>query len=315
MTGSRLIAVGLLIVAFAAGAVSDVSPGNPPRMLGGYHVIATDFHVHAFPQTWSTLSPWDTVVDARHQGLDAIAIVPHDQVWASKVGRWFTELIGGPIVLTGEEITTRGYHMLAVGITDRVATDLSAAGAISEIHRQGGVAIVAHPYRWSWPAFDAVALQQLDGAEVVRPETPHSDLMAAELREFFGRGTFAAIGSSDFHGLGTMGYARTLVFARERTAAAIVEAVRAHRTIAYDRGRAYGDPELIKLAAQTGGLDPGYPVLPTPGSGRLISRIAGVFGLLMALFTGLSPAETPESEPEPGTPEPRTRNPGTQEPR
>jgi predicted metal-dependent phosphoesterase TrpH len=286
MIATRALAAGLLAVAFVAGGLSDRLPSNPPRMIGGYHILATDFHVHTFPQTWSTLSPWDAVLEAEWQGLDAIAIVPHDQVWASKVGQWFTGLVDGPIVLTGEEITTRGYHMLAVGITDRIATDLSAADAIAEVHRQGGVAIVAHPYRWSWPAFDAPALAQLDGAEVVRPETPHSDQLASELREFFGRGTFAAIGSSDYHGLGLMGYARTLVFARERTAAGVVEAVRAHRTIAYDRGTAYGDAELIKLASQAGGLDPGYPVSPVPGTGRLISRIAGVLGLFAALFAG-----------------------------
>src|SRR5204862_8095183 len=115
------------------------------------------------------LAPWQTLVEARRQGLDASAIVPHDQVWASKVGQWFTGLVGGPIVLTGEEITTRGYHMLAIGITDRIATDLSAGDAIAEVHRQGGVAIVAQPYPWTWPAFYPPSLKHLDSPEVVRP--------------------------------------------------------------------------------------------------------------------------------------------------
>lgn len=287
MTVAQSAAAGLLITAFAAGSLSDRVHGNPPRMLGGYHVIEADFHVHTFPQTWSTLSPWDTVLEARRHGLDAIAMVPHDQVWSSKVGRWFGEWIGGgPIVLTGEEITTPGYHMLAVGITQRVATDLSAADAIAEIHRQGGIAIAAHPYRWSWPAFDTAALKELDAAEVVRPESAQANSWAADLREFFGRGVFAAIGSSDYHGLGTIGYARTIVFARERSAAGVIEAVRARRTIAYDRGTAYGDSALISLAAEIGGLDPGYPTLPVPGQARLISRITGVLGLLLALFAG-----------------------------
>ena len=286
MTRSRLAAGGLLAAALAAGTLSDSAPANPPRTLGGYHVLAVDFHIHSFPQTWSTLAPWDTVIEAGHQGLDAIAMVPHDQVWAAKVGHWFAGAAGGAIVLVGEEITTPGYHLLAVGITERVATDLTAARAIDDIHRQGGVAIAAHPYRWSWPAYDAEAMQKLDGSEVVRPETAFSLVFGSELDEFFQRAPLTPIGASDYHGLGLMGHARTFVFAKERTERGILDAVRDGRTIVYGNGRVYGDPGLIELAAHDGTLDRGVPQLPVPGAARLFSRITGVLGLVLAAFVG-----------------------------
>jgi predicted metal-dependent phosphoesterase TrpH len=284
----RTTLAGVLIgVALFAGTMADRLSARASRTMGGYQVLIADFHVHAFPQTWSTLSPWDTVIEAGRRGMDAIAIVPHDSVWCSKLARWFANVSGGPLVLTGEEITTPGYHLLAVGITETVAADFSAAEAIERVHRQGGVAIAAHPYRNMWPAYGADAFRILDGAEIVRPETPQNEQGAAELRAFSARAPapLAAIGSSDYHGMGLIGDARTIVFARDRTEAGILEAVRARRTVVYDRQHAYGDPAMIALAATDPALDAGFETLPIPGAGRLLSRITGVLGLIVFVLT------------------------------
>ena len=81
---------------------------------------------------------------ALDQGLDAIAVTGHNEVVDAKVGRWFSRLIGGPIVLVGEEILSEPrYHLIAVGISTYVDFHQRAADAIDEIHRQGGVAIAA----------------------------------------------------------------------------------------------------------------------------------------------------------------------------
>jgi predicted metal-dependent phosphoesterase TrpH len=280
---------GLLGLAIVAGSCADrAAERSAPRHVAGYEILEGDFHVHTFPQTWSTLTPFETVIEAGRQGLDVVAIVPHDRVWASQLGRWFSHLVGGPIVLSGEEITTPGYHLIGIGIERRVATDLTAAQAIEDVHRQGGVAIAAHPYRGMWPAYDDDAMRVLDGAEVVRPETPALPAAAAELREFYARAPMAAIGSSDYHGMGLIGYARTLVFARARTVAAVVEAIRARQTVVFDGDRAYGDPELVQLANQAGLRTP-YPTLPTPGSWRLFSRGTGVLALLALVLLRRTP--------------------------
>jgi len=280
MIASRVASGGLIGLAIVAGSWADRAPERPaPRQVGGYEVLAGDFHVHAFPQTWSLLTPFETVIEAGRQGLDVVAIVPHDRVWPSPIARWFSGRIGGPIVLTGEEITTPGYHLLGIGIERRVATDLTAAQAIEDVHRQGGVAIAAHPYRNAWPAYDDDAMRVLDAAEVVRSETPRWPAGAAELREFFARAPLAAIGSSDYHGMGLIGYARTLVFARERSAAGVIAAIRARQTVVFDGDRAYGDPQLVQLANDAGLRTP-FPALPVPGPWRLFSRVAGVLGLV-----------------------------------
>jgi hypothetical protein len=69
------------------------------------------------------------------------------------------------------------------------------------------------------------------------------------------RPTIAAIGSSDFHWTGSIGWCRTYVLARDRTAGGVIEAVRAGRTVAADRQcRLYGDPALVSAVEAAGGF-------------------------------------------------------------
>ena len=287
MRASHVSAGGLLLAALLAGTMSDVAETNGPRVareLNGYHVLAADFHVHSFPSSWSTLSPWDTVIEARHQGLDVIAMTPRNAVWVAKAGRWCSRAIGGPIVIVGSEIASGRYHLLAVGITDAIAPSLPAARAIDEVHRQGGVAIAAHPYKPFWPAYDADALRALDGSEIVRPDAQQDEKRASELQQFFGRATLTAIGDSDYHGLGPMGYARTYVFARNRTDQGVLDAIRERRTVVYDRDRVYGDRAMIRMVSENGGLPHAVPELPAPGAAKLFSRIAAILALTIALL-------------------------------
>jgi hypothetical protein len=274
----------LLTAALVAGTWSDARREPPARVIGGYHVLAADFHVHSFPFTWSSLAPWDTALEAHYQGLDVIAMTPHHMACAGRVGRWASQLFGGPLVLVGEEITGPGYHVLAIGIDRAIRPSVPLAGVLDEIHAQGGVAIAAHPYRDFWPTYTDDVMRKLDGSEVVRPEAQHAEPLAADLRGFFARAPLAAIGNSDYHGLGPVGYSRTYVFATSRTEEAVVEAVRAKRTVVYDRSRAYGDPAMIALAAESGGLPNELPRLPPPGALARFSRIAAVLGMLLALF-------------------------------
>jgi hypothetical protein len=285
VTRLRIVAVGLLAVAFAAGALSSTHRRDPNLMVGGYRVLSADFHVHSFPLSWSTLSPWDTVIEAQQQGLDVIAMTPHNHIWVAKAGRWYARAAGGPIVIAGEEIVSARYHLLAVGIQRTIGWNQTAASAIDEIHQQGGIAIAAHPATRYWSAYDAQARGKLDGAEVVHPVALGSEEYAAQLRQFYESAHLTAFGDSDFHGLGPIGVCRTWVFTREATEQGVLDAIRDGRTVVYDRGRVYGDPELIRLAAGDGRLPRFDPAAPWTDFSVMLSRIAGIAGLLLAFFS------------------------------
>jgi hypothetical protein len=278
----------LVTLAVIAGTAADRPHRNPPLRLGGFHVLAVDFHTHSSMWSDGALTPWGLVLEAERQGLDAIAITAHNETWDARVGQWFSRAVGGPIVMVGEEIVSPSSHIIAAGISKTVSFRQSAADAIDDVHRQGGVAIAAHPDLDFWEGFDTKAMERLDGAEICHPSALVPDFILREdvqrdYEGFAARAPVAAIGSSDFHGRGPMGLCRTYVFATAVSERGILDAVRAHRTVVYGRDRAYGDPALVQLAAEAGGFRGREPMHQPPGWLDWVSRIAGVLGLAGAI--------------------------------
>lgn len=268
-------------------ALLDRPVKKAPVIMGEYRVLSGDFHVHMFPLDASTLSPWDVVVEARRRGLDVIALTGHNQAWTAKIGRAFSRLTGGPMVLVGEEVITPPFDMIAVGIPGTIHWRRTAAETAAEIHRQGGVAIAAHPLRGYWPAYES-AIPTIDGAEVMHPMAFAGDEFAAELREFYGRREMTAIGSSDFHGLSFPGFSRTHVFVREVTQEAVLDALRNRRTVTVHRdGSAYGNADLIRLAEANGGLTRSG-VVDKASAWSALSRFAALAGMLAAVLFGFT---------------------------
>jgi hypothetical protein len=228
------------------------------------------------------LLPWDVVLEGRRQELDAFAVTNHNRIGSAQLVHWVSQRLDGPIVLVGEEVSTLYYHLSAVGLDRVVPPDGPAALAIARIHEQGGVAIAAHPTRGFWQGYDEAALRSLDGAEVVHPVIVPRPWTAEELRAFYRRAEaaaaatgrqLAAVGSSDFHVLGTPGQCRTAVFVRERSERGILEALRAGRTVAYDvHGRAFGDPALVRALNEA----------PVPAVQGPPSRHRGLLGVAAA---------------------------------
>ncbi len=279
--GVRRLSTLLIVVALLAGWMGDRPPAREVIELGGYRVLAADFHIHSSMWSDGALTPWGLVLEAERQRLDVIAVTGHNEIGDAIVSRWFSRLVGGPTVLVGQEILAPDHHVIAIGLDRVVDSRLRVAAEADEVHRQGGVAIAAHPMKEFWPAYDAAALERLDGAEICHPLIYRSSNDQRMLEQFSARGSFAAIGSSDFHGLGSMGMCRTFVFARDASADAVLEALRAHRTVVYGRdGQAYGDPALVALAATRPDLRHSATTDPSPRAWDWISRVAGLIGLI-----------------------------------
>lgn len=270
MNGARILAVCGLAVGIAVSTITDTKPSRAPITVDGYQVLSGDFHVHAFVGDGG-IAPWMMPDHAAHLGLDVIAVTNHNQTFAGRLGRSAAERSTGAIVLVGEEITGRNYHLIGVGLQRPVNWDQPARGAIADVHAQGGLAIAAHPMH-GFDGYDAQALAELDGVEVA-----HRDTLAPEASEqfdeFYERALarnpeIAAIGSSDFHTSGPMGLCRTYLFVRERSAAAVMDAIRDGRTVGRCEGsRLRGRPELVRL------LEPHRDALAPPDE-TLIQTLA-----------------------------------------
>jgi hypothetical protein len=242
------------------------------------------------------LTPWGLGLDAERQGLDVIAWTAHDETGDARVARAFARIAGGPVVLIGEEITSATQDLIAVHIESTISSKLPLPQQIEEVHRQGGLAIAAHPVGRYGSQYAAVR-QAIDGAEVCHPAQWERDDWAADLERFKASTPAMPIGSSDFHFMGHPGACRTFIFARDATEPAVLEALRAHRTVVYlPNGHAYGDPELVKLGEMAG-----LPQLArayTRARGSVLDWVSRVLALV-ALFGSVVSIRSPASRRAP----------------
>src|SRR5258708_26657782 len=102
----RYIVLGLLAIALLTGTISDRSQRRAPLFLGGYRVLAADFHVHPGFFAAGAVAPWDIGFLAERQGLDAPAVTPHNEVFTAKIAPWASRAPGGPPLLVPEQLPT-----------------------------------------------------------------------------------------------------------------------------------------------------------------------------------------------------------------
>lgn len=283
----------LMSVSLIVGTVAGRVPAREPLMAGGYRVVSADFHTHSAFWSDGALSPFGLVLAARAQGLDALAITAHNEVIDAQAGRgfasWVNRVWSGlavpmPIVIVGQELIGSG-HVIALGTEQQIGLP-DMEPQLAEVHRQGGFAIAAHPMRAYWPGFTDAARAMLDGSELCHPVVFSNPKALPAFEEFAKDRAMTAIGSSDFHYFGRMGTCRTYVFATDNTAPAIMEALRARRTVVYGPGgRTYGDPALAALISDRPDLRRAATEDPPASALDWVSRAAGllgVFGMVLA---------------------------------
>jgi hypothetical protein len=281
----------MLVAGIAGGMVYDPTPARPEIHRAGYRVLEGDFHVHTTLSDGS-LTPLGVARQAERHGLDVIALTEHNSALPGAVGRAWSRLRGGPIVLRGEEVTSSKFHLIAVGIEGTVSPDQPLKDVIAEIHRQHGVAIAAHPVKRYWAEYEPLR-DDLDGSEVMHPLAYSAGFAGwkwEDLRAFYEkRPGLMPIGSSDYHWGTHMGLCRTYVFVNEPvTEDAVLEALRARRTVVVDReGRYYGPPPLVDAMANepipARAIDYRYA---GEGLGDRILRAIGFFGLVGLVLMG-----------------------------
>ena len=271
---------GSAVVLFCAALLTGTMTDRPVRVRGGASILAADLHVHGGLPLDSTLPPWEMPKEAARRGLDVIAIVGHNHPFAA----WYEGLMSGDvIVLPGLEVGSAGRHMIAVGVRGWIDWRLPADAAIEAAHRQGGVAIAAHPIRKSWVTQNVRAPGLLDGAEVGHPLISFEPGAMEELREFYERTRavnpdIAPIGSSDNHGLRDMGVCRTYLIATERTERGVLDAIRDGRAVADDgTGSLTGAPaHVAAVRAHLAALPPVSPArLPALCALTALMALAG----------------------------------------
>lgn len=103
-----------------------------------------DLHTHTEHSFDSELSVRTLIQNAKKVGLHAIAITDHDSMSACGIAKKLAKQIA---IIPGMEITSRGgTHITGLFLKDEIVSK-DIFDIIDEIHDQGGLALIPHPFR------------------------------------------------------------------------------------------------------------------------------------------------------------------------
>lgn len=225
---------------------------------------AADLHVHTTASD-GTATPREVLEWAvEHTDLRVIAICDHNTVdGALEAAELAREL---PIeVIVGQEVESSDGHIIGLWAPLPIAPERPAGPTIADIHAQGGIAVIAHPFAPRWwhrhglcrgerCVYDAEAYDAIECAN----STPLLFLANFHARGYWraNRHRLAATGGSDAHILPVIGSSRTLF--EGSTAEDLRTALEQHATVAHGpvwsptRAFRYGKkvPEIRRRSAE-----------------------------------------------------------------
>jgi predicted metal-dependent phosphoesterase TrpH len=197
-----------------------------------------DLHMHTTRHSPdSQMDPFVLVQRAREIGLDGIVITEHDKLWSEAELDELRTAAPGLVVLAGIEVSAAEGHFLVYGVTEpeKVRPHIGVAALCQEVHRQGGVVVAAHPFRWGQPFEDILREErpELDGLEMM------SSNMDADCRrrtaEVQRQTQLAGLGNSDAHHEDVVGFCRTEFGIPVRSNVDLVAAIRGRQSTPRER--------------------------------------------------------------------------------
>ena len=244
-----------------------------------------DLHIHTVASD-GTATIGDILDHVVAQGeLDVIAITDHERIDAALAARSIALDRGLAVeVVVGEEVTTRGGHLLALYVETPIRSYRSLRDTVAAIHDAGGLAVPAHPLV-PFPLCaqgrvlrrlldDEDERYHLDAIETFNPTALGRPWHRRVVR-FADQHDLAQLGNSDAHALAAIGIGWTSF--PGRTAAELRAAIGAHETAHHGsfhgasgqlgtfsqqlrkRGRDAKDEVSGRLRRDGTGRDHGYP--------------------------------------------------------
>ncbi|MGZ6917522.1 MAG: CehA/McbA family metallohydrolase [Oryzihumus sp.] len=296
-------------------------PHPPPRRVPGTGPgwYRGDMHLHTVYSDGRRTLP-QMITAAREAGLDFINSSEHNTTSAHL--RWGRFTPQDFLVMTGEEVTTRTGHWLAVGLPAGAwidwryrASDGELPTYAARVRSLGGLAIAAHPFnpvpsiRWDfgpdWADLDAVEVWN-------GPWTGDDQTTVQHWHDLLVAGRFVpAVGNSDSHNESqAVGLAQTVVRSASLASGALVDGIRGghawvaesskvHLTFTATLGARVAECGDRLDAAPTDVVEVLLTARGVPGSLARLLGASGVLGFAVADAWGhvrLS-AQVPGSEP------------------
>jgi len=106
-------------------------------------MIDVDLHMHTSHSHDCATDPEALVDHCIRQGLGAIAVTDHNEI----SGALEAAALDKPItVIVGEEVKTSQGEVIGLFLREKIERGLPMADTIAEIHRQGGLVLMPHPF-------------------------------------------------------------------------------------------------------------------------------------------------------------------------
>ena len=260
------ILIALSLICSMALADTPVRQLGAFPKVGRYYVLRGDFHMHT-KHSDGKLTPQERVLEAWRLGYDVMAITDHGKLVAYDEAKAGADALGIVLVRGMETGVAGKEHMVALGMSaDHTPRNphqwaettgqktVYYRDEMLAIEKTGGLLILAHPHVGYREPFDwGVEAGIIRGIELKNGVVgkgwntteshgtwwyPHAVDNAMEHN-------LAIIASTDAHGAKNSGADVTLVFARQRSADSVVEAIRQARTIAWFDGMLWGREKLL----------------------------------------------------------------------
>lgn len=127
-----------------------------------------DLHIHSFYSGCSCIRPEKLLAAAKKRGLDGIAVTDHGTIRGGLETKKLNKDKNFEVIV-GAEIKTEAGEILGYYLKKEIKSK-KAVDVIKEIHSQGGIAVIAHPFSHGLLRkclrVDLRELKGLDGVEV-----------------------------------------------------------------------------------------------------------------------------------------------------
>jgi predicted metal-dependent phosphoesterase TrpH len=198
--------------------------------------MKADLHVHSTYSEDGKQTVPEILERCHLLGFGALAITDHNAI-----GSWeeaARENKYGIILIRGVEVSTSEGHLLALGVSGPVPNGMGVQETIDHVHRDGGIAVAAHPYRaWSGLGAENVRGKTFDAVEAINGRSLRwSNAGAIRLAKEMGVGE---TGGSDAHHQVSLGRAFTILPDDCATESDVLKAIVERRTSAAGRHRSF----------------------------------------------------------------------------
>ncbi len=145
----------------------------------------------------------------RLHGIDGFAVTDHDTIAGYAE---FKKLSSDLYIICGEEISTEQGDIVGLFLKEEIRPCRDALKVIQEIKDQGGLAVLAHPYKWPHLFRGDVFLKQIDCLEVfnARNNIPFPYIENSLAKKAVERLGLAQVAGSDAHEGFEIGNAATI---------------------------------------------------------------------------------------------------------